>query len=328
MKTGKLSGQELEEIILTTLNRKRDDVLVYPAVGEDCAVIDFGEEVLIVSTDPITGAVAGIGRLAVNISCNDIAASGGEPVGIQLLILAPPSLGKSDLTRIMTDVELEAARQQIDVLGGHTEVTSAVNQLIISTTAIGRAPRNRYVAANGARPGDDILITKGIGLEGAAILALDHKEELLKRGVSKDTIEKAGSYLAEMSVVAEGLLCAEFGVHAMHDVTEGGLLGGVWELAYAAGLGFELERAAIPVLRPVAEICQKLGLDPLLLISSGTMLVVTDQGKELQAVLKAGGIEAAIIGQMREDGYILHDRGTSKQLKPPFQDELWRWLGR
>lgn len=326
MKAGKLSAEELEELVLSTLRRKRDDILVYPRIGEDCAVVDFDDQVLIISTDPITGADEGIGSFAVNIACNDVVANGGEPVGIQLTILIPPEVTKDKLRKIMLEVEEAAAKLNVDVLGGHTEITSTVNKVIISTTAIGRAPRDRYVVSTGARPGDDILVTKAVGLEGTAILARDYPEVLKKKGVPGEVIKEAGELIELISVVPEGLLCAEFGVHAMHDITEGGLLGALWELAYAAGVGFVVDRDKIPVFHPTAEICSRLGLDPLRLISSGSLLVITDKGSELKGLLGDAGINAEIIGKIREGGYRVVSGENTKEIAPPFKDELWRWL--
>ena len=152
---------------------KASDVLVHSALGEDCSVIDFGDFVCVLSTDPITGAVEDIGRLAVNISCNDIAANGAEPIGILVTILAPEHTTPADLGRIMGQVNSEAAKLGIEVLGGHSEVTSGIDRVIISTTAVGKARKDAYIITGGAKPGDDLLLTKSVGLEGTAILATE-----------------------------------------------------------------------------------------------------------------------------------------------------------
>ena len=168
MKVGKLPGAVLQKYVLSTIDYLRDDVLVHAGLGEDCAVLDFGDEVCLVSSDPITGAGEGLGELAVHVACNDIAANGGTPVGVQIVLLAPPDTQEEQLRGIMTDIQRTAAELDVEVIGGHTEITSKVEDCIISVTAIGRAPKERFVTSRGARPGDDQSLPRVRGPEATA----------------------------------------------------------------------------------------------------------------------------------------------------------------
>lgn len=324
MKAGKLAGELLERMVLATIQFKRDDVLVHAGLGEDCAVIDFGDEVCLVTSDPITGAVEGIGELAVHVACNDLAANGGTPVGVQVVLLLPEGTEEGQIRRIMEDIQRTAAALEVEVIGGHTEVTSRVQDCLVSVTAIGRAPKSRFVTSGGAQIGDDVLITKGVGIEATAILARDFGH-LLPFEVSSQDIEQ---FTSSLSVVPEGLLAAEFGVHAMHDITEGGLLGALREVCLAAGVGAEVREEDVYVPELTQEICRHFGLNPLALLSSGSMLIVTSKGQALQGKLADAGIPAFLVGRITEGTHpiLIHKDGSRTAVTEHVEDELWRFF--
>ncbi len=326
MKVGKLTPEKLNELIFTQLKFRRKDVLLHPGIGEDSAVIDFGELVCVISTDPITGASKGIGRLAVHVSCNDLASNGAEPVGVQLVMLLPEDIAEDRIREIMQEVDQGAAELGIDVLGGHTEITSLVSKPIISATAIGKALKESYVTSSGARYGDDIIITKGAGIEGTAILANDYGEYLINKGIQPETIESAKNFFDEISVLQEGLLAAKMGATAMHDVTEGGIYGALYELAKASQLGFDLFKDQVTIRPETKAICDALKIDPLGLISSGTMLITITNGDDLIEELKKKGILACKIGKMVHSGENLWVNGEKEEFKLLPRDELWRIL--
>jgi len=326
LKAGKLAGELLERMVLSAIKFKREDVLVHAGLGEDCAVVDFGEEVCLLTSDPITGAVEGLGELAVHVACNDLAASGGTPVGVQVVLLVPEGTAEDYIRQIMEDIHATAASLDVEVIGGHTEVTSRVRDCVVSITAIGRAPKGRYVTSKGAQVGDDILITKGVGIEATAILARDFGQ-LLPFAVTAQQIE---SFTKQLSVVPEGLLAAEFGVHAMHDVTEGGLLGAVREICLAAGVGAEVWEREVYVPELTRQICQHLQLDPLALLSSGAMLIVAPRGLELKARLEEVGIPAFVVGRITAGSYpvLIRSSGERVPITDHVEDELWRLFAR
>lgn len=324
MKVGKLSGAMLQKYVLSTILFRRDDVLVHAGLGEDCAVIDFGDEVCLISSDPITGAAEGIGELAVHVACNDIAANGGTPVGVQIVLLAPEQIKEAQIQAIMADIQTTAARLEVEVIGGHTEITSRVKDCVVSVTAIGRAPKERYVTSRAAKLGDDVIITKGVAIEATAILAREYAH-LLPFAIKEDEIR---FFTEQLSVVPEGILAAEYGVHAMHDITEGGLLGAVREICHASQVGAEIweEKAHVPAL--TGKIAAHLQLDPLALLSSGSMLIVAPDGKGLVDRLGEHGISAFIVGKITqaEHPVLVRKTGTREIIAEHVEDELWRFI--
>lgn len=326
MKVGKLSGELLQQMVLSTIRFQREDVLVHAGLGEDCAAIDFGDEVCLVSSDPITGAVEGIGELAVHVACNDIAANGGTPVGVQIVLLLPEHIEQEQIHTIMEDIHRTAAELGVEVIGGHTEITSRVKDCVISVTAIGRAPKSRYVTSGGAQIGDDLVISKGVAIEATAILARDFHHKL-PFAIMEEEIR---GFTKQLSVVPEGLIAAEFGVNAMHDITEGGLLGAVREVCQASKVGAEVWEEQVPVLPLTKKIAEYLELDPLALLSSGSMLMVTSDGEGLVARLAKEKIPAYIVGKMTEGNIpvLVRETGEREAISTHVEDELWKFWAR
>jgi len=322
IKEGKLDFDDLKNIIFNNKTIKRDEVIVRNDIGEDCSIIDFGECEAIFSTDPITGANENVGKLAVHINCNDIASSGGEPIGILVTILAPTTSSLDEINQVMKEINEEAAKINVEIIGGHTEVTDAVNKMIISVTVIGKNPRGKSIKTAGAKIGDDILVTKTIGLEGTCILINDY-EKRVGNILSKEEIEEGKKLIDNLSVLREGRIAGKFEVHSMHDITEGGLLGAIFEVSAAANTGFEIYEEKVPVLDITKKICEEFKIDYLRLISSGSMLITTDKGKELVKELESSGIRSTIIGKIIEKGGILIKNGKKIQVEPPKRDELF-----
>lgn len=322
MQEGKLNFDDLRNIILDNKTIKRSEVKVRNDVGEDCSVIDFGDCEGIFSTDPITGANENIGKLAVHINCNDIASAGGEPIGIMVTILAPVSSSLEEINKIMSEIDKESAKIGVEIIGGHTEITSAVNKMVVSVTVIGKNLKGKSIKTAGAQLGDDIIVTKTIGLEGTYILINDYIERA-KNILSEKEIEQGKELINKISVLEEGKIGGNFGVHSMHDITEGGLLGGLFEVAMAANKGFKIFKEKIPMLDITKKICDEFKIDPLRLISSGSMLITTSNGEALIKILNENSIEASIIGKICEEGGILVDGEKRINVEPPKTDELF-----
>lgn len=326
MKTGKLSSEGLQEIIIDQIKPINDDVLIRPGIGEDCTAIDFGDHACVLSTDPITAAASEIGRLAVHINCNDIASAGVKPMALMLTILVPPSTTQEELAFIMKQASEEARLIGVDIIGGHTEITTAVNRPLISATAIGKQLKNKLVQTRGAKPGDKLILTKNTGLEGTGILAYD-KEEELRSVLTPEELESAKAMLDGISVIPEGVAASEIGVSAMHDVTEGGVLGAAWEMCDASALGCLIDRKQLPIEAVTEKICRYFDIDPLKLISSGCMLMTADTGRvdALLEKFKEEGIPAAVIGEMTQNrDVILKEEGRVQSILPPEADELYK----
>jgi hydrogenase expression/formation protein HypE len=325
VKSGKLSPEALQRLVLGKLGARRTDVLVHAAFGEDAAVVDFGSECCVLSADPITAAGERAGWLGVHIACNDVAAMGATPVGVLATILVPALADEAQIARLMDDMHSAAAQLGIEILGGHTEVTPGVTSSILSMTAVGRAPRARIVRSSGAEPGNALVLTKWAGLEGTAILASD-LEERLAPIVSAETLAAARQCIELVSVVPEGLLAAELGATAMHDPTEGGVLGALWELAEASHRGFELEADAVPLRPETRAVCTALHVDPLRLISSGALLVACPDGEAMAEGLQTQSIAATVIGRVTTTERVVIQQGNRIAAEPVWRDELWRLL--
>lgn len=324
MEIGKLSNEKLQKIILNKIEAKRDEVILKPTIGEDCGALDFGEEYCVISTDPITGTENKIGVLAVNVALNDIAASGAVPIGIMVTMLIPPNATESDIDNIMDQLSKTASQANIDIIGGHTEITDAVNRFVICVTAVGKTMNNNIVKTSGAKPGDDLVLTKYAGLEGTSIIAYDNEQQLISQ-FGLDIVKQAQDLIKEISVIKEGMICAEFGVNAMHDVTEGGVLGAIWEMCHASNIGAQINKECIPILKETKLICDYYDIDPLKLISSGSMLISTKNGNELVKKIKQEGINAAIIGTVTENKTIyLKTDCESIIVSQPKTDELYK----
>jgi len=322
MKVGKLNWDELKDLIDSSRGSSREEVRIKSGVGEDCCVINFGDYECAISTDPITGAKENSGRLAVHINCNDIASTGLEPLGIMVTILAPENTNINEIKRVMKEIDEEAKKLNIEVLGGHTEITRAVNKMVLSCTVIGKGVKNSAVSTAGAIQGDDIIVTKDLCLEGTCIAVNDFESEMAYI-LSNKEIEEAKAYLNSISVIKEGTLAGRFGVNAMHDITEGGVLGALWEVANASGKGFVVYKEKMPITSITEKICSKFNIDPLRLISSGSMLITTQNGEKLIELLKENGIKATIIGKIIEGGGYLVEDSIRIRVMPPERDELF-----
>lgn len=325
MNVGKISETVLKRSVLNQIRHRRNEVLVGPAIGEDCSILEVADdEVLVISTDPITGTVQDIGTLAVHITANDIASNGAEVIGIMLTILLPEGTMESDLRAMMMDMETVCEKLNIEIIGGHTEITKAVHQPIVTVTGIGKMKRNEMIKTAGAKPGQEIVMSKWAGLEGTAIIAAA-KEEELRTKYSASFIDGAKKMMEHISVVPEARLARAAHVTSMHDVTEGGIFGALWEIGAASKVGMEVDLKKILLKQETVEICEFYDLNPYMLISSGCMLMITDKANQLVDNLKAGGIAAAVIGRITEgNDRIIINEDERRYLEPPKSDELYK----
>ncbi len=325
MQIGKVAENVLKRSVFKQIKLKRDEVLIHPGVGEDCSVLELAPgEVFVLSTDPITGAASDIGTLAVHVTANDLASAGAEPVGILLSILLPQDAQEADLKSLMREIESACEPLNIEVIGGHTEVTPVVNQPVVTVTGVGKVKKDAVIFTKGARPGQDIVVTKWIGLEGTSIIASAREAEL-RAHYSQDFVDRAKGFIRYISVVKEAMLARDFGVSAMHDITEGGVFGALWEVAAAGNVGLSVDLKKVPLKQETVEICEFFDLNPYQLISSGSMLIACDKGHDLVELLKREGIHSAVIGKFTDnnDKVIIYDEGETRYLEPPKTDELY-----
>ena len=326
MEIGKVPEHILKRSVFKKLTVKRPEVLLHPGVGEDCSVLETGEEAIVLSTDPITGTANDIGKLAFHITANDLASCGAELIGMLLTIIFPPGGTEKELKDIMEDITSLAKAYQVEILGGHTEVSAAVNRTLVSVTGVGKVKKDHFIPTGGLQTGQDIVVTKWVGLEGTSILAKE-KENELEEKLPHEIVETAKSFSELLSVVPDGRIAAAAGVSAMHDVTEGGIFGALWEMAEASGVGLEVDLKKIPIRQETIEVCEVFDLNPYMLISSGSMLIGTSHGNRLVEELARAGIHSAVIGFATEGRDRIVRNGNEKRfLEPPKRDELFQVL--
>ena len=326
MRQGKLTSAKLRELIIDQIQPHNEETVVGAGVGEDCCAVMTGD-LCVVSTDPITAGGEQTGMLAIHINANDVAAAGAVPVAALVTILIPPS-GKEEQVRDLMDSLTKAAHGlDIDIIGGHTEVTDSVTRIIVSVTMIGKPViPGRMFRTSDMKAGDDIIMTKYAGLEGTAIIAGEYPEEL---GLTEEDQRQLRSVRGSLSVVADGKTAARVaGVHAMHDITEGGVLGAVCEMCEASGVGAEIDLSSVPVLPVTGKICERYALDVFGLISSGSMMIAAENGALVIEALKQNGISAAMIGKAGGDGVYDISSGEKKAVFPYPADELYKVLER
>lgn len=325
---GKVPIDVLEEIVFKNLGAEREDVVLPPSIGEDAAIVRAGNQILAISSDPITGAEKWLGWLAVHVSANDIATRGIQPRWFNSIILLPKTSTTKLIEKICKQMDKAARQLKIAITGGHCEITPGIEQPIVTGCAVGVAENRNYVTSAGAKIGNSIILTKGIGIEGTAILASDRRKELLKV-FDVSFLKKAENFFEKISVVKDALTSFKTGgVTAMHDPTEGGVAGGLHELADAANLGFQVYEEKIIVQEETRRICVHYEIDPLQLISSGSLLIIAEEEKtdEIINKLSKNDIQASIIGETTKPTsgrYFVTKTGEKTKLVRPVTDHLW-----
>ena len=328
---GKIPSEVLQKIVFKNLGAKRGDVVLNPSLGEDAAIVKVGNELLAVSSDPITGAGERLGWLAVHVNANDVATRGVLPRWFNSIILLPKNSTPKRIEKICRQMDKAASQLNVAIIGGHCEVTPGIDHPIVTGCAIGVAENGKYVTSGGAQIGDRIIMTKGTGIEGTAILASDKRAELLNI-FDKKFLQKAESFFERISIVKEAIIAFRTGgVSAMHDPTEGGLAGGLHELADASKVGFNIYEKRILVPNETYKICKYFEVDPLQLISSGALLIIAKQKKtdEILEKLSKNNVKNAVIGEVTEPTSgrnIVTKTGKKTELIRPVNDHLWKAL--
>lgn len=298
----KFSLDILKKRVFPFTGTEDPDVILGAVFGEDVAMTKVGDDVLVSHVDPIVGAIGDIGRLAVHVACNDIATAGVPPRWILLLVLVPRPEDEDLLEKIMRDAGRTAKEIGVSIIGGHTGYSSGLSRPLVAVTAMGTASGRRLVRTKGARVGDHVLVTKGVGLEGTGILALDFADVARKLGLSEQDIGEAHGLLGEVSVIPEALALAAQGATTMHDVTRGGLLEALLEIGHLSGVGLEIEGALVPVPPVVSRFARAFAFDPMKMISSGTLsaTVPPDRVKDAAQALTKLGVAFSFVGRVTE----------------------------
>jgi hydrogenase expression/formation protein HypE len=301
---GKLP-MDLLQFLLERYQGHDERLVVGPQIGEDAAVLDMGERYLVAKSDPITFATEEIGWYVVHVNANDIASMGATPRWLLLTLLLPEKrTDRAMIEEIFSQVSQACQSMGVVLCGGHTEITHGLDRPIAVGLMLGEVEKEDLVCTAGVQAGDDIILTKGIAIEGTAVLAREMEVSLADQ-VGSELVARGKRFLQEpgISVLREAMVVCQAGrPHAMHDPTEGGLATGLWELAQASGKGIVVDLGRVHVFPETAVFCQALDLDPLGLIASGALLVTAapEESSKMVQALTREGIGAAIIGQVVE----------------------------
>jgi hydrogenase maturation factor len=326
---GKLKIEFLQEL-LPQPQSVDPRIIVGPKVGEDAAVIDFGESYLVVKSDPITFATDEIGWYLVCVNSNDIATMGAVPKWLLVTILLPEAGTTEELVRdIMGQITTACEHFNVALCGGHTEVTYGLDRPIVIGQMLGEVKKDKLITSSGAQAGDDLILTKGLGIEATAIIARERESELREK-FSAAFLTRAKGYLTHpgISVLKEALIAAEVGgVNAMHDPTEGGVATAIHELGRAANVGAVVWQEKLLISDPTRQLCDAYQLDALGVISSGALLIAASPSKrpELLSALAEQNIRCEIIGQLLapEDGLRIEGKDGQSRALPIFEtDEI------
>ena len=311
---GKLQPEILRRSVLDFTGAGRDDLLVGGGIGEDAALIRVPDGILVAASDPVTGAAKNAGKLLVHINANDVACKGADPSWLIVTLIVPDSMGVSFVSRIMREIHETCSEMGIAIAGGHTEMTDRYSQPVISGTMLGITKHE--LSAKKIREDDIILVTGHAGLEGMSIIAND-RPDLLTGIFDDDEMNTIRSWGSDFSVVKPARILRDFARY-MHDPTEGGINGALYEMQEGSGLSIEIDRINIPVSNLTLKAAEKLGFDPFNLISSGMLIAVIPPERldEAKSKLKLNGINFGIAGKFV--------RG--KKLKLSTDEKLWEIL--
>jgi hydrogenase maturation factor len=318
--SGKLPNDLLREF-LNEFDFTDPALIIKPGIGEDTAALDVSDEnVIVLKSDPITFATDSIGQYAVLINANDIATSGAKPRWLLTTLLFPQGITPSEIRHVVNELKHFCKRWEITLCGGHTEITDAVNRPVVTGMMAGTVVRAKLIDKRNMKAGDKVLFTKGVAVEGTAIIAREFGDRLKEQGMSTDEINTCRDFLSSISIIPEANLAAQFKeTSAMHDVTEGGLATALEELSIAGGHQIRIEIDTIPTFSQTRKICSLVGINPLGLIGSGSLLICCRDNahRKIMAAIRDAGIEVACIGEVLAKGHGIRARKNKKRADWP-----------
>ncbi len=346
MKLGKVSDSVLKRSILKQIHTSRDEVIDGAGVGADCAIFalsDTGEYMagcvreaaVAVQADMGSEAAQNCGQSlepAVTMKqllqkgANNLAAGGAQPIAAMITLLLPEETEEPRIRQLMAEAETACSQLSMQIAGGQTRITKAVQTPWAVVTCYGKVCREWYDAGRKARPGQDIVISKWIGLEGTAMLAGRNREKLLTHYPAY-LVEEAAGFDKYLSIIKEAATAMKSGVCAMHDVSEGGIFAALWELAEAAGVGLTIDMKKLPLRQETVEVCEYLNVNPYELMSGGSLIMTTEDGIGLVSALKTEQIPAVVVGKITDsnDRLILNEDEV-RYMDRPAQDEIYRFI--
>ena len=327
MKLGKISDSILKRTILKQIKFHRDEIISGAGVGEDCAIFAplAGEVMVTCMQEAAVATPADMARLVVKCA-NNLATAGAEPVACMITYLLPERASEEKLKKLMESASYTARSLGMEIAGGQTSVSPYVTQKLAVVTGYGRAAEKKYCTTRGAKPGQDIVISKWIGLEGTALLAQQKEQELLQRYPAY-LIEEAKGFDQYLSIIPEAATAVKSGVCVMHDASEGGIMAALWELADSSGVGLTIELRKLPIRQETVEICEFCNVNPYELMSSGCLVMTADDGDSLVEALEKEGIAAVVVGKITDSNdRIIFNEDEKRYLDKPKVDEIHRFL--
>lgn len=329
MRNGKIAESVLMRSVLRKIKTRREETVDGAGIGRDCAILSFGDRYeSVLATASTAAPIEELGRYAVHSALNNVAASGAEPVAVMLNILLPEGTEESALQRLMEQSEEVCHELNVEIVGGHTEVTPTVKEPVMTATGIGKRKTDTRESLHGIRPNQDIVVSKWIGLEGTVRLAKKYQERLRSRYPMR-MIETAAGFDRFLSVIPEAATAVKSGVCGMHDVSQGGIFGALWEMASGAGVGLELDLKKLPVKQETIEICEFFELNPYELLSGGCLIMTTGDGIGLTASLAREQIPAVVVGRTTVgNDRVLYRDGERRFLDMPKMDQIKKFKNR
>ena len=320
MKTGKVTESVLKRSVLKQVKSNHENVKLGAGIGEDCAVLaSFGDADIALAVNSVTGRYEQIGNDSVHAAINNVAAKGAEPVAILAAAVFPEDTGEDRLRSVMAQIGKAAEELGIAVIGGHTEISEKVTEPVISVMGIGKlATGPGESVPKRAKAGQDVVVTKWIGLAGTARIAEERSGELLKRYPAA-FIDQAMEFRKLLSVVPEAATAIKSGVCAMHDASGGGIFSALWELAEAAGVGLEIDLKKLPIRQETVEVCDFFDVNPYELWSGGSMVMTADNGYDLVRALEQEHIHAAVVGKITDSNDRVVINEDERRFLEPFR---------
>lgn len=323
MKTGKIPEAVLKRSVLKQLKKKREEILFGAAIGEQHGVLDISSSTrLVLSVNPFIGTKKEAGDFGIYEAVNDVAASGAEPVAVLVSILLPARMEEKGLKRIMEDLRIQCHHLNVDVLGGHTEVTPSVLEPILTITAVGFQKEDCVWNSAALKAGQEIVMTKWCGLSGTARLAARMEKELIKR-YPNDFLDGAKNLKEFLSISKECEVLKECSIQAVHHVARGGIFAALWEFAAAGQVGLDIDLMKIPMKQETVEVSEFFDLNPYNLESIGCLLIGADRGSDIADQLNRAGIFAQVIGKATDNNdKIIRNEDEERYLETPKSDEI------
>jgi len=312
--------------VLRRIKTKREEVVCGAGIGADCAVLSFGEgEETVLSTNPVSAPVDRVCVYGMHRALNNVAASGAEPVSVLISAMLPKETEETALQDMMEQAEGICRQYHVQLSGGHTELTEVVARPVLTVTGIGKR-RKADTGMQIIRPGQDVVVSKWIGLEGTVRIARERREALLTRYPAR-MIEEAEDFERFLSIIPEAATARKSGACGIHDVSQGGIFGALWEMANGAGVGLEINLRKLPVRQETIELCEFYDLNPYELSSGGCLLMTAEDGNGLVMALEKEGIPATVVGKTTDgNDRVLLNEEERRFLEPPKTDQLYKLI--